>query len=645
MDMNSFFGGPPGQSFAIKATFRSRYGTAANGITDSMEADLAQGWTSPISIGEFVAISYGLPNDDNYEIYKLRDINIDGKTYNSTLWQKIYRELDGTANGISYKLISSMTGNTPHIIIDTPSEVLNADEEPDVIFDGSNIDSPHIKFKLPQSQVLSVMQPTKVLNVDENPMVVYDETNINRPVLQFSLPQSQRITKAELEEQLAAGETPQVRLDISDSLNEPVLKFKLPVSQEFKPENVHNEVLDADQDPYITFDTTDIDHPVLTFYLPQSQVMQDPETEVLDPADMPNVISGGTVNEPQLTFKLPRAVAFYYGSLLGEKSAGNYVLDNPAFDTYGIGDYYINAATGFIYKVIEKTGTECTFQYVASIQAPLPDVCATEISPYDDSGNSVAPTAEKRYTNAEETEWEILFKLPKAPQLEASYDFVGSVETGTVSATTSDHDTVNFHFTIPTGSNIFAGTDDLTTATIDKSKPGDLYLDTNTGFVYKLNINREWVKQDDGLKGPPGNALNIVRDYTIIETTTVQDSLANGVDYIIQHYVDSEGNPLPLDSSQLFAVTWQGLTTDEETSYWYFYAENGEWGRVQLTSGITNLFKNIYDNEQTGPTISQGYSVNYINKLIGGELKNDETDNLTTYSKEQIVDMFTWGEF
>ena len=65
--MQSFYGGPAGQSFEIKQVFSSYYGP--NGA----QTDLNKGWSSPISVGEFVMVSYGKPTDPNY----LSDQNYD----------------------------------------------------------------------------------------------------------------------------------------------------------------------------------------------------------------------------------------------------------------------------------------------------------------------------------------------------------------------------------------------------------------------------------------------------------------------------------------------------------------------------------------------------------------------------------------
>jgi hypothetical protein len=84
--MNSFYGGPAGQAFEIVKVFSNKV---------AMQADLKERWQSSISVGSYVFISYGLPSDDDktgYSSHRAEDAETYGKTYNSTLWQKIYTE-------------------------------------------------------------------------------------------------------------------------------------------------------------------------------------------------------------------------------------------------------------------------------------------------------------------------------------------------------------------------------------------------------------------------------------------------------------------------------------------------------------------------------------------------------------------------
>lgn len=195
---------------------------------------------------------------------------------------------------------------------------------------------------------------------------------------------------------------------------------------------------------------------------------------------------------------------------------------------------------------------------------------------------------------------------------------------------------------------------------IDGAEPGDLYLNSETGKIYILNKNGIWIERDGSLKGPVGDSLHIVRSYTIIETDAIKDSLQDGVDYILDRYKDADGNAIPLSSDEIFGITWAKpedtidaylwkecqdkieevysditLTEQEreqkvaeireeyasqinflEISYWYFYTDEGKWGRVQITGEVSGFIESKYNSEADGPVDNKAYSISYINQLM-----------------------------
>ena len=633
--MESFYGGPQGKDFSIKQIFTSKY---------QMDKDLAKGWTSPISVGDNVVVSYGLPSDANYDINKNEDLQNYGRSYNSTWWRKTYTDDgSGSAGGLSYQLIASMTGNTPRISLND-TIVLDADQDPSVIWDNTDIDRLVLTFQLPQSQNIQ-MGEVNAIECTEDPDAELDtETDINNPELKLSLPKSQVIETA-LVEFLDVGENPKVTLETTGSytISRPALKFYLPVAQSLQ--QGITTVLDANQQPSFNINFDNINKPVINFSLPQVQVLGTPTTTVVGSNQQPNVtINNENINSPVLEFTLPKATSFYYGNLLGERTEGTYELTDESFAGYNLGDYYINAATGFIYQVIEKTGNTCKFQYVACIQSPLPEVEVTELDPYtsDVSGfKPTVPTVTREFTNIEETAWKLIFGMPTAPKYSVSFDFVGVEEAGGVTNSVVDTETVNIDFQIPRGSKIFAGSqvsDSTTSAVVPDAKQGDLYINTSIGALYKLSTGGIWVKQDGSIQGPPGLSLNIVKSYTIQETESLKDTLQAGVNYIEQNYTE------PIESDDIFAITWVQYETLLETSYWYFKAEDGAWGRVQLTGGITNLIDNVYNDESEGAVVNKTYSIHYINSLIGGDMSSKDKTKVT-YSASDIEKLLSWGRF
>lgn len=403
------------------------------------------------------------------------------------------------------------------------------------------------------------------------------------------------------------------------------------------------KILNANEDPKVDIDVSDPDYPILFFELPQSQVMQDPSAEIVGPTILPSVVlNQDDINSPKLEFKLPRATKFYWGDLLGERTAINYTLTDSSFAEYKVGDYYVNMRTGFIYLVTDVKDTTCDFKYTACIQSPLPEVDTIWISPYTEDGYQNKPNVTRSFTNNELTAWKLEFSLPKAPLVDADYNFVGSLDTGSVAASITSEDTVTFSFNIPAGSRVFAGKeidDNNLTMEIPGARHGDLYINTSTGIVYALQENDEWITQQGSLKGPTGEALHIVRNYQI----EAEDDFITGRDYIIDNYVDENDNPLPYASDEIFAVTFKDTTENAETAYWYFYTEDNTWGRVQLTGGTGDLILNEYqEGSVDNPLNDKVYSVDYVNSLIGQEIGNLDR---TTFSKRQINELISWKTF
>lgn len=533
--MNSFYGGIQGQSLYIKTIFTSK-----NGPSDSLRNDLSLGWASPIGENELVAVSYGLPSDSNYNIYRQIDIDAENKSFNSTLWLKCYDETPGTTNGWYYKLVASMTGNTPKLQVDQNVIILDANETPKVDINGDP-DAPILVFSLPQSQVLSVIQPSNILGPSEDPFVIYDEKkNINRPTLLFNL---------------------------------------------------------------------------------------------------------------------PRAVKFYYGDLLGQFQAGTY--QEAIEDGYKVGDYYINKATGRIYLItaIDEANKTGTYKYEARIQAPLPQLSVKPLSPFDDEGNRTEPTVDSKYSDDEQTNWLIKLGLPNIPNIDVKAKFLGPNEEGKVTKQVKDNDTIVLNFDVPTGAKIFAGTavyENNYNQIITGARPGDIYLNTETGQVYILQNSGLWQKQDDSnLKGPQGDGVHIAADYRYENPGSIEqiEALKNvTVDYIKNHYT-----PRPFKNSDVFAITYETMVDNNQllTSYFFYCVDPtkpddyNSWGSVLLTSDSANVVKDDgYHNEAPGDSVNihmNTYSIRYINSLIGQRDIDAEIADRVTFSRDQIDDLIGWG--
>lgn len=483
MNFTSFYGGPSGQSFTIRKIFTSRYNIAGE---KTMAHDLARGWTSNVSVGEFVMIKYGLPGSEEYDTNRNIDITVDGKAYNATLWQKVYDETTGNANGLDYILIASLAGNTPKIQV-TDTIVLDPLENPDVEIDIENPDF------------------------------------------------------------------------------------------------------------------------------------------------------------PELTFSLPRAVKFWYGDRLGKKKDGTYIDSSEEYKDCGIGDYYINRATGFIYLVTNKVDNTCTFEFKACFQTPTPEIATNPISPYTPDKQINIPSVEKEFIDEEETEWRLKFNLPKTPNFVASAETANPFDQANASSIIYDENTLQIIFKIPRGSRIIpGGVLESESNLLDRVKPGDFFLDTTSGKLYLLNQNLEWVLQEGTLKGPVGEPLHIEDKLELIETEDFENNLENGKQAIEDKYAEDASHEFKSD--QLYQVTW--INGDQHSYYWYFITERGEWGRIQiLGGGAGGEVENEYN---PGIITDRGYSINYINSLIKDKVEKDPigaTMRKTTLSTNLLIDLLSWGSY
>ena len=367
---------------------------------------------------------------------------------------------------------------------------------------------------------------------------------------------------------------------------------------------------------------------------------------VLGPGEEPDVDTlSNSSDEVTLRFSMPRAVKFYYGDFLDSPTPETQQLTDSSFADYLVGDYYINKTNGYIFLITAKDGNTCTFQFQACLTGPLPQITSTAISPYElQEGSYVATEAKatRTFVSEDGSAWTIEFQLPKEPDFQINTSFIGVEDQGSSSSNIIDEDTVALNFNIPRGANIFAGTavsESNLSASVAGSARGDIYLNTTTGYVYKLGDN--WIRQAGAIQGPPGNPLSIVASYIINEDDTMTDSLEDGVLYIESNYSEE------ITPSDLFAITWIEQGTQAQTSYWYFEDANGIWGRVQLTGAVASFIINDYNAQ--APT-DQAYSASYINGLIGGDMDSKDKTR-TAYSATQVDDLLgnlslsTWGTF
>lgn len=500
--MISFYGGQAGQSFKIKEVFSS--------FTELI-ADINKGWKSPLAADDYVMISYGDPGSSDYETAMLLDLNNQNlpadkrKNWSSTLWQKVYKEIDlnnkyavsASTTGMNYKFITSCVGST------------------------SKIEAEVIETLPPGSEAVAL--------VDKSVESGYP----GKATIQFKIPGS---------------------LNIKANEN-------------------------------------------ITSLIPYSA----PKVELK---------AGANTFEKILYFSLPRNAQFHSIDSITDKTS------------WVQGDYYFYTVTGVLYgyNLEHKTWEE-----MISFQPSFQQNCEVErIAAYTSSGTSNTPQVS---LNNKSNSWVFKFSLPSTPIIETNYNMIGASDTGKVSVANKNN-TSTITFNIPRGSRIFSGQaikTDQDTSAIDGAKNGDIYLNTSTGKIYSLE-NNKWNEQVSSLKGPEGEALNIVDSFNYSSADVANTTNAIGAK------IDAKYSTI--SNQDIFAVTY---TEDNGNAiaYWFFKINN-IWNRVQLTGGLSNLIENKYKDESNGAITDKTYSINYINSLIGRDGSNTTT---TTYSKKQIDSM------
>ena len=240
---NSFYGGIKGESFKISRIFQNKA---------MMEADLNKGYTSSYGVGSYVMVSYGIQNRKVISATKLSDVNLNnlqegdyvvinnssntnfdivytkkdnslvesfsvstgefksysenkdidlkkyGKTFNGSLWQKVYINQEDLQNtsfryisdiyqgqieesevlfiknanfGVGYKLISSIVGEIPVFSL-KDTIVLPPKDNPKVEINVISPDNPQLQFSLPRAikfyaTTFSATSYKKTIQVDE----------------------------------------------------------------------------------------------------------------------------------------------------------------------------------------------------------------------------------------------------------------------------------------------------------------------------------------------------------------------------------------------------------------------------------------------------------------------------------------------
>ena len=359
---------------------------------------------------------------------------------------------------------------------------------------------------------------------------------------------------------------------------------------------------------------------------------------VLGPLEDPNVtINSDDINNPELTFSLPRATRFFYGTMLGadttptEEEQYTANRENISEDI-ALGDYYINKDTGYIFFLQEIQGDVLFFKYKGCFQPPAPRTNTIEIDSFFQAEDG------EFYPNVQNIEfekivngWQANYYVPKSPKVNLGMSSVGPEETGSIQGRPVDKDNYELEFYVPRGSKHFTGDEvegeDTSDFNVTGASDGDIYVNTNqaskyNGYVYKL-IKRVWKKQGS-IRGPIGEALKVKKVFNITESIVPNDTVE-----AVGTWLDEQG--IPLNRDEIFVVNYV-TNSNVDTSYWYYKIED-IWYRSRLTGGFYSILKDEYIDS----TEDYIYSTKYINNLIVNDANSNIVNSrLSTYSRELI---------
>lgn len=564
--------------------------------------------------------------------------------------------------GLAYVLIASFQGEMPVISVQG-SRVLNADEDPKVSVDLNDTVNPKINFSLPQSQNINVKDSfTATLNADQAPkLYIYDGYN----------------ARAVFEER--AKDNGDGTDDIGNGL------------QVGLTSNGSISVKDKNGNEFGNSEKANINAPILEIDIPQAQILAKPNYVQLPPdyeegpfIDIDD--EGEKINSPELTFNVPRAARYIFGQKIsptvdtdGELTGLNILLNASSnieeeIELYDLvyiratgelrdikdrlcnGDWYVNVNNGYIFKVqaddgVNVAANDYNFIPAGRLISPSPELLRIEedkfdanldmdglklLHPYEDeTGKLQQPLLDKVYLDDLGLQERIYFSIPKLPEITTTYTEVGSTENGFVEQTYPTLDSTSFDFTIPRGVRFFQGedvndSDNGQIFQVEGAKPGDVYLNELTGYLYQWNgIN--WDKGAN-LTGPTGTVEQIGVANAVYQSGKTKEQILEAAAL--------SGRPIDPNNptQQRFPEPGEYISvnyTDENgniNTIWMFYLD-GKWNPNYITGGTGGLII----NEHRPTEQNSAYSANYINtKVISSspDFKDYQTYNAKTIDQK-----------
>ena len=289
--------------------------------------------------------------------------------------------------------------------------------------------------------------------------------------------------------------------------------------------------------------------------------------------------------------------------------SGATAADWAAIQELAVGDFYINTTYAGVHKILTKTSSVATTEYLGSMQLAIPNIQGNAVNPYDANGNPVVPTVATSAVGPVSS-WNVSVDTIKAPVFKKSADsgFVASTAQGVISSVAAN-DGVTYTIKVPKGTKITTPLEQPDITQVAKVD-GDLYLD-NDGQFRRYSANYDQWQQTVNIKG---------NSFLIKNATAIVITAANLIDYsgtlyqkMGQYVADNypASYSTNLRANEILNIDYQP-EQNVSSSHW-LYKSNGEWTGSKLTGDVRNtIVENIWQDE---PEDNKAYSVTRINEL------------------------------
>ena len=340
--MYSFYGGQKGKDFRIHTIFPNR--------SEGLLKDLQARWYSPVNVGDYVFISYGnIADQDTYIVNKngvsdevksaySRNLDIDlfhcGKSYNNSLWQKIYVDEN---NKVSPDFPDSE--NNTFVFVNFNEDDLAGELKGTVDLYGDQI------------RQNTETQKWEYWDAEAKKWIIIDD---NFKVPGYSLKETSTIYAEEnfgFGYRLIAcltGQTPRIQ--------------------------VYHQTIDIeDGDPYVTLDLSNLEKPKIKFYLQRAQTLNEFVNNItLDPLSYPEVslITSGECGN--IRFNPGDIIPLTFQEQINsyeKKDTENFELNDE--EKFKIEKYAISLENGGGWLVTKRMPYRISFSVQASLSKPV----------------------------------------------------------------------------------------------------------------------------------------------------------------------------------------------------------------------------------------------------------------------------------